>query len=384
MNSKILKKTWKVGDLAQETGLTVRTLHYYDEIGILRPSQESEGGHRIYNRSDLERLQKILTLKQLGFSLEKIKEAVAKKNFSLNEATQQLRANLQKRRAELEEIESRLEKAEKFPLEKDSSGDAILRILSRMNLLEKHLTEDQLRWIHDQNLQFGPERLEELRSEWIEATEVLQKTMKDKLSISDWKTKAICMRWFGIACAFMGGNFDGPYELKKVIESEPNASLQLGIPGSDIKEIFEFVENVLNEAKNHKIPTALAYAQVGVADLGKARKFYDKVLGQLEMKPIFHRPTNIVYGKTNPEFFISTKSGDNNPLQISNAAVVGFWAVSKEMVDAVYKEVIACGGAGLQAPGFEDRHLYTCYVKDLDGNTLEIMKWFDDPSRPTG
>ena len=52
MNSKLIKKTWKVGALAQETGLTVRTLHYYDEIGILKPSQESEGGHRIYNRSD--------------------------------------------------------------------------------------------------------------------------------------------------------------------------------------------------------------------------------------------------------------------------------------------------------------------------------------------
>lgn len=91
-----------------------------------------------------------------------------------------------------------------------------------MSLLEKHLGEDQLKWIHEQNLQFGLEKLEELRGEWIEATEGLQKAMDKKLSISDWKTKSICMRWFGLACAFMGGNFDGPYELKKVIESEPN------------------------------------------------------------------------------------------------------------------------------------------------------------------
>lgn len=384
MNSKLIKKTWKVGELAQETGLTVRTLHYCDEIGILKPSQESEGGHRIYNRSDLETLQKILTLKQLGFSLEKIKEAVSKKNFSLNEATKKLRTDLQKRKTEIEDIESRLEKAEKLPLGGTSSSDSILQILSRMSLLEKHLGEEQLKWIHEQNLQFGPEKLEELRSEWIEATESLQKAMDEKLSISDWKTKSICMRWFGLACAFMGGSFDGPYELKKVIESEPNASLQLGIPGSDLTKIFEFVEKVLAESKNHKIPTALAYAQVGVEDLAKARKFYDRVLEHLEMKPIFHRPTNIVYGKTNPEFFINTKSYDKNPLQIGNASSVGFWANSTEIVDAVYKEVLAYGGTSLQAPGFEDRHLYTCYAKDLDGNTLEIMKWFDDPAQPTG
>lgn len=82
----------------------------------------------------------------------------------------------------------------------------------------------------------------------------------------------------------------------------------LGIPGSDLNKIFEFIEKVLTESKKHKIPTALAYSHVDVEDLAQARKFYDKVLGHLEMKPIFHRPTNIVYGKTNPEFFISSKT----------------------------------------------------------------------------
>ena len=382
MNTKAIKKTWKVGELAEDAGLTVRTLHYYDEIGILKPTHESEGGHRIYNRSDLETLQKILTLKQLGFSLEKIKEAVSKKSFSLNDATEQLRADLQKRKAELEEIEARLENAQRFPLE--ASTDSILKTLSRMSLLEKHLSEEQLKWIHEQNHQFGPEKLEELRGEWIEATENLHRAMNEHVSLADWKTKSICMRWFGLACAFMGGNLDGPYELKKLTESEPNASLQLGIPGSDLKKIFEFIEAVLQESKNHKIPTALAYAQVGVQDLTQARKFYDRVLGQLDMKPIFHRPTNVVYGKTNPEFFISTKANGESSMQVGNTSIVGFWADSTEAVDAVYKEALACGGTSVQAPGFQDRYLYTCFVRDLDGNTLEIMKWFDDPARPTG
>jgi predicted lactoylglutathione lyase len=182
----------------------------------------------------------------------------------------------------------------------------------------------------------------------------------------------------------MGGTFDGPYELKKVFESEPNASLHFGVPGINLKSIFDFVELVLHESKNHAIPRALAYAQVGVLDLSRSRKFYDQVLGLLDMKPLFHRPTNIIYGKTNPEFFISSKSITNEPVQTGNASYVGFWADSIETVDAVYKEALACGGTSLQAPGFEDRHLYTCFIKDLDGNSLEIMKWFDDPDKPTG
>jgi len=99
-----------------------------------------------------------------------------------------------------------------------------------------------------------------------------------------------------------GGTFDGPYELKKVFESEPNASLHFGVPGINLKSIFDFVELVLHESKNHAIPRALAYAQVGVLDLSRSRKFYDQVLGLLDMKPLFHRPTNIIYGKTNLNF----------------------------------------------------------------------------------
>ena len=82
MTKKVLKQSWKIGELASDTGLTVRTLHYYDELGLLKPSQETEGGHRVYTTTDLARLQKVLTLKQLGFPLDKIKEAVSNKKFS--------------------------------------------------------------------------------------------------------------------------------------------------------------------------------------------------------------------------------------------------------------------------------------------------------------
>jgi DNA-binding transcriptional MerR regulator len=61
-----------VGDLAQLAGVTVRTLHHYDEIGLLRPSGRTDSGYRLYAHDDLERLQEILVWRQLGFALPEI------------------------------------------------------------------------------------------------------------------------------------------------------------------------------------------------------------------------------------------------------------------------------------------------------------------------
>jgi MerR family transcriptional regulator, thiopeptide resistance regulator len=67
---------WRVGELAQRAGLTVRTLHHWDEIGLLSPSMRSEAGHRWYGEADVARLQQILSLRQLGLGLERIREAL--------------------------------------------------------------------------------------------------------------------------------------------------------------------------------------------------------------------------------------------------------------------------------------------------------------------
>lgn len=72
-----MKRQWKVGDLAKLTGITVRTLRFYDQIGLFSPSAQTESGHRLYSETDLSRLHQILSLKELGLSLEEIKSALA-------------------------------------------------------------------------------------------------------------------------------------------------------------------------------------------------------------------------------------------------------------------------------------------------------------------
>jgi DNA-binding transcriptional MerR regulator len=62
-----------VSEVAELAGVTVRSLHHYDEIGLLTPSARSEAGYRLYSRGDLERLREILVWRQLGFSLADVK-----------------------------------------------------------------------------------------------------------------------------------------------------------------------------------------------------------------------------------------------------------------------------------------------------------------------
>jgi DNA-binding transcriptional MerR regulator len=64
-------KRWKVGELARATGLTVRTLRYWDEIGLVSP-QRTGSGHRVYTSSEVTRLYQVVALQQMGLGLEEI------------------------------------------------------------------------------------------------------------------------------------------------------------------------------------------------------------------------------------------------------------------------------------------------------------------------
>ncbi len=66
----------QIGEVAERTGLSLRTLRHYDELGLLRPSGRSEGGFRLYDSADLARLLVIRRMKPLGFSLEAMQDVL--------------------------------------------------------------------------------------------------------------------------------------------------------------------------------------------------------------------------------------------------------------------------------------------------------------------
>jgi len=103
------KKTLKIGVVAKRTGLTVRTLHHYDQIGLLKPSDETESGHRLYTDSDIARLHQIVTLKQLGFTLEEIKDMMNNSDYNPKEMLDLQLSRLNVQINQLVELRSKLQ-----------------------------------------------------------------------------------------------------------------------------------------------------------------------------------------------------------------------------------------------------------------------------------
>ena len=78
-----MTKSYRIKQFSELTSVTVRSLHYYDEIGLLKPTGRTEAGYRLYSEKDLLRLQQILILKFLGLSLNVIKSIVLNQNFDI-------------------------------------------------------------------------------------------------------------------------------------------------------------------------------------------------------------------------------------------------------------------------------------------------------------
>ena len=76
----------RIGELSDRTGLTVRTLHHYDQIGLVRASERTEAGHRRYSEADVRRLYQVVALHSLGVPLARIARALEGDGFTLKDA----------------------------------------------------------------------------------------------------------------------------------------------------------------------------------------------------------------------------------------------------------------------------------------------------------
>src|SRR5581483_5920156 len=99
-------RTYRIGEAAALAGVTVRTLHHYDRIGLLRPSGRSAAGYRAYDGADLLRLQQIVTLRGLGFGLDRIGAMLTRPDLDLAISLHAQRLALRRRIGDLERIDA--------------------------------------------------------------------------------------------------------------------------------------------------------------------------------------------------------------------------------------------------------------------------------------
>ena len=128
----------QIKEFAEFTGVSVRTLHYYDEIGLLRPFDVDKAtGYRFYNEESLLRMQEILFYRELDFSLKSIGEILSSSNYNKAKALQEQKQLLILKKERLERLISAIDEAEK--------GVNVMKAFDNSEF-EKYKAEAQERW----------------------------------------------------------------------------------------------------------------------------------------------------------------------------------------------------------------------------------------------
>ncbi|WP_342716135.1 MerR family transcriptional regulator [Bacillus paramycoides] len=141
------REGYSIGEFSKRTGTSIRTLQYYDEIGLLKPEKNVSSGHRVYKGKDILELQKIVSLKVLGYSLEEIcvMLKMPSLNVSLKETLEQQRKAFEEKRKQIEVSIKALERTMVCLEEDEELGSDIL--MSLINSIQKE-TEQRL-WVEE-------------------------------------------------------------------------------------------------------------------------------------------------------------------------------------------------------------------------------------------
>ena len=141
---------YSIGQFAKKTGVTIRTLHYYDEIGLLSPAHLSDSGQRFYNDDSIKTIQTILVCKYLDYSLEEIRAVLLDKEKTLLDSLYEQKVQLEAKRKQIDQMIASLETAidihEKYETVDPSSLLIVIHSLLTMDeqkkFLQQYLSED--------------------------------------------------------------------------------------------------------------------------------------------------------------------------------------------------------------------------------------------------
>lgn len=230
---------WKVGELARRTGLTVRSLHHYHQIGLLRPSARSDAGYRLYTAEDVERLYRIIALRQLGLSLDDIGAALSGPEAPLQDLiTKQIQA-LELTMARDRRLHRQL-CAVRDTLEAGQSLDPSKWIdtMELMTMYEKHFSAEEL-----QRLPLYQNA--DARSEWSALVGAVQSAMNRGAKPGDADVDLLAFRWMQMLERDTGGNPNFLMRLHSMNDDDPQVRQRTGIT----RELGSFVKQAIIAAR---------------------------------------------------------------------------------------------------------------------------------------
>lgn len=162
---------WKIGEVIERTGLTARALHFYEEQGLIGPISRNAAGHRVYNQSDLLRLQQIRTLRQLGVSLSDMPPLLNDTGQLVPQLKRQL-SKLHQQRQAIQSIEVKIAKLvdtlETRSLPQDDLNEILFQSLESMTMYDKYFNQTEIDAMHNREHSAGSsESFEAAWNNWV-------------------------------------------------------------------------------------------------------------------------------------------------------------------------------------------------------------------------
>jgi DNA-binding transcriptional MerR regulator len=207
------KNLWQTKQFAELSKVTVRTLHHYDRINLLKPKHYDRNGFRLYGETEFARLQQITTLKFIGFSLNQIKEILKDKEFDLAETLALQRKILQAQRERLNLVLEAIGRAERVFNENGAtdweSFNQIIEVINmeqNMDWTKKYYSESAQAKIEERKSLWSPKLQERVTRDWNELTRDIETAIADGVNPSDKRAQALAARWKGLIEEFTGGD----------------------------------------------------------------------------------------------------------------------------------------------------------------------------------
>ena len=205
----VMGERFLAGDFAKRAGVTVRTLHHYDRLGLLKPGSRSPAGYRLYGDEDLVRLQHIAALKFLGVPLRRIKSLLDRTPHDLRETLRLQRRLLGEQRSRLDAALMAIERAERAASEHAEGLDwqslrAVVEVLTmhkNSEWVKQYYTDEQLA---DLSARDGAEVRAHGERDWAQLIADVEASLGEDPAGEHGRSLAV--RWTSLINAFTGGD----------------------------------------------------------------------------------------------------------------------------------------------------------------------------------
>jgi DNA-binding transcriptional MerR regulator len=217
---------------------------------LLKPSLHTEAGHRLYTAKDIARLQQVVSLRQLGFSLEEIHGCLDRPSFAPLEVVRLHIARLREQIKLQRELCERLEAvAALFQSAEEVSADTFLQMIEVMTMIENYYTQEQMEYFRKRQEELGP-AAEELakkgQADWAELLADYRAALEQGTDPSDPKVQALEKRRQALVNVFSGGDKGIEQSLKRMwTEQGDKLCAQFGID----PKVMEYLAKVAEAAE---------------------------------------------------------------------------------------------------------------------------------------